>query len=71
MLTSFIGVFEDKLKMHKNEIKEELQKAKTDRRKAWMKATLKEAKELFGQVDRRIEISAQCIRAREGLFDGS
>ena len=32
---------------------------------------LKEAKELFGQVDRRIEISAQCIRAREGLFDGS
>ena len=46
MLTSFIGVFEDKLKMHKNEIKEELQKAKTDRRKAWMKATIKEAKEL-------------------------
>ena len=32
---------------------------------------LKETKELFGQVDRRIEISAQCIRAREGLFDGS
>jgi len=32
---------------------------------------LKEAKELFGQVDRRIEISAQCIRAREGLFDGT
>ena len=28
MLTSFIGVFEDKLKMHKNEIKEELQKAR-------------------------------------------
>jgi len=32
---------------------------------------LKETKELFGQVDRRIEISAQCIRAREGLFDGT
>ena len=32
---------------------------------------LKEAKELFGQADRRIEISAQCIRAREGLFDGT
>ena len=32
---------------------------------------LKEAKELFGQVDRRIEISAQCLRAREGLFDGT
>jgi len=32
---------------------------------------LKEAKELFGQADRRIEVSAQCIRAREGLFDGT
>jgi hypothetical protein len=32
---------------------------------------LKEAKELFGQVDRRIDISAQCIRTREGLFDGT
>lgn len=33
--------------------------------------SLKETKELFGQVDQRIEISAECIRAREGLFDGS
>jgi hypothetical protein len=33
--------------------------------------SLKEAKELFGHVDRRIEISAQCIRSREGLFDGT
>tara|TARA_R100001082_G_C4271866_1_gene120094 strand:- start:56 stop:550 length:495 start_codon:yes stop_codon:yes gene_type:complete len=33
--------------------------------------SLKEAKELFGQADRRIEISAQCIRSREGLFDGT
>lgn len=33
--------------------------------------TLKEPKELFGQADRRIEISAECIRSREGLFDGS
>ena len=32
---------------------------------------LKEPKELFGQADRRIEISAECIRAREGTFDGS
>tara|TARA_R100000008_G_C3585463_1_gene171914 strand:+ start:2262 stop:2756 length:495 start_codon:yes stop_codon:yes gene_type:complete len=32
---------------------------------------LKEPKELFGQVDRRIEISAECIAAREGLFDGT
>jgi len=33
--------------------------------------TLKEPKELFGQAERRIEISAECIRSREGLFDAS
>ena len=33
--------------------------------------SLKEAKELFGHADRRIEISAECIRSREGLFDGT
>ena len=33
--------------------------------------TLKEPKELFGQAEKRIEISAECIRSREGLFDGS
>ena len=32
---------------------------------------LKEPKELFGQVDRRVEISAECIKAREGTFDGT
>ena len=33
--------------------------------------SLKEPKELFGQADRRIEISAECIRAREGTFDAT
>ena len=33
--------------------------------------SLKEPTELFGQVDKRIEISAECIKSREGLFDGS
>lgn len=62
MLTSFIGVFEDKLKMHKKEIKEELQKAKTERRKAWMKATLKEAKELQALVKeaKKQEVCPHC-----------
>lgn len=32
---------------------------------------LTEPKELFGQADRRFEISAKCVRSREGLFDGS
>jgi hypothetical protein len=29
----------------------------------------KEPRELFGQQDRRMEITAECIRSREGLFD--
>ena len=33
--------------------------------------SLKEPKEIFGQADRRVEISAECIKSREGLFDGS
>lgn len=32
---------------------------------------LTEPRELFGQADRRVEITAECIVAREGLFDGS
>ena len=33
--------------------------------------TLAEPKQMFGQIDHRVEISAKCIRAREGLFDAS
>tara|TARA_Y100000296_G_scaffold73644_1_gene91359 strand:+ start:481 stop:969 length:489 start_codon:yes stop_codon:yes gene_type:complete len=32
-------------------------------------ASLNEPKQLFGQIDHRLEISAKCIRARAGLFD--
>ena len=62
MLTSFIGVFEDKLKLHKREIKEELQKAKSERRIAWMKATLKEAKDLQALVKqaKKQEVCPHC-----------
>ncbi len=34
-------------------------------------AILSEPKQIFGQVDHKMEISAKCVRAREGLFDGS
>lgn len=34
-------------------------------------ASLNETKQLFGQIDHKFEISAKCIRSREGLFDGS
>ena len=31
--------------------------------------TLNQPKELFGQTDHKVEISAKCIKARKGLFD--
>ena len=34
-------------------------------------ASLSEPKQLFGQIEHRFEISAKCIRAREGLFDAT
>jgi hypothetical protein len=33
--------------------------------------TLSEPRQLFGQIDHRLEISAKCVRAREGIFDAS
>ena len=33
--------------------------------------SLKEPTEIFGQADKRLEITAECIRAREGMFDGT
>jgi len=32
--------------------------------------TLSEPKQLFGQTEHMLEISAKCVRARQGLFDG-
>tara|TARA_Y100001937_G_scaffold112429_1_gene159997 strand:+ start:2965 stop:3453 length:489 start_codon:yes stop_codon:yes gene_type:complete len=31
--------------------------------------TLQEPREIFGQADKRIEVVAKCLRAREGLFN--
>ena len=31
--------------------------------------TLNQPKELFGQTEHKVEISAKCVRARKGLFD--
>lgn len=32
--------------------------------------TLSQPKEMFGQIHHKVEISAKCIKARQGLFDG-
>tara|TARA_B100000686_G_scaffold257145_1_gene269134 strand:- start:502 stop:990 length:489 start_codon:yes stop_codon:yes gene_type:complete len=31
--------------------------------------TLNEPKQIFGQIEHKMEITAECIKAREGLFD--
>ena len=33
--------------------------------------TLNEPRQIFGQVEHKMEISAECVKAREGLFDGN
>jgi len=33
--------------------------------------TLSQPKQLFGQIEHQLEISAKCVRARQGLFDGN
>jgi hypothetical protein len=45
-ITAFVGVFEDNLQKMKKNIKTELERPSSDRRKVWLKAQLKEAKEL-------------------------
>ena len=34
-------------------------------------ASLNEPRQIFGQVDHKIEIVANCVRARKGLFDAT
>lgn len=46
MNTGFYGVFKGKLDKHKKEIEKELERAKSDRRKIWLKNQLKETKKL-------------------------
>lgn len=44
--TAFYGVFKSKLDKQKADIKKELERAKTERRKEWLKMQLKETKSL-------------------------
>ena len=46
MLTSFYSVFEQKLQNQKHQLKKEYSKAKSDRRKAWLKQQIAEAKDM-------------------------
>lgn len=44
--TAFYGVFKGKLQKQKEDLKKELERAKSDRRKSWLKDQLKEAKSM-------------------------
>lgn len=46
MLTSFYGVFKEKYERLKKDLEKELKRAKSDRRKDWMKSHIKEIKDL-------------------------
>jgi len=44
MITSFIPVFEDNMRRLKKEIEKELKRAKSDRRKQWLRDTLRDVR---------------------------
>jgi len=65
VITAFYGVFEEKLKKMKNEIRLELNRAKSIRRKDWLKKQLKEAKSMRDHLktmkkDMRTEVCPHC-----------
>ena len=52
MITSFIPVFEERLSKLKNTLKNELERAKSDRRKDVMKRLVKDAKSLQKTINK-------------------
>ena len=46
MNTGFYEVFKQKLERQKRDLKKELERAKTDRRKDWLKNQIREAKKM-------------------------
>ena len=65
VITAFYGVFEEKLQKMKRDIKEELDRPVSKRRKAWLKAQLKEAKSMRDHLkmmkkDMRTEVCPHC-----------
>ena len=65
VITAFYGVFEEKLQKMKKEIRLELNRAKSIRRKDWLKKQLKEAKSMRDHLktmkkDMRTEVCPHC-----------
>jgi sugar-specific transcriptional regulator TrmB len=63
MNTGFYEVFKQKLERQKRELKKELERAKTDRRKDWLKNQIREAKkmrDLLKEMERVMGMSTHC-----------
>ena len=63
MNTGFHGIFKDKLNKMKAELKTELDRAKTDRRKDFIKRQIKEIKGLrktVKELEKNMDIKTEC-----------
>ena len=61
--TGFHSIFSTKLKRQKEEVKKELELAKSDRRKAWLKQQIKEIKSLqktVREMEAHMDIKTEC-----------
>lgn len=61
--TGFHSIFAAKLKRQKEEVKKELELAKSDRRKAWLKRQIKEIKSLqknVHEMEKHMDIKTEC-----------
>ena len=70
MNTAFYGVFKGKLQKQKEELKKELERAKSDRRRDWLKRQIKEAKsmrDLLKEMEKLMGNITHCPHCKEKL----
>lgn len=68
--TGFYDIFKSKLERHKKDIKEELTKAKSDRRKDWLRHQLKQTKSLqktVREMEAVMDIKTHCPHCGERI----
>ena len=61
--TAFYGVFKQKLDKQKQDLKQELERAKSDRRKKWLRDQIKDAKsmrDLLKEMDAQMGAKTHC-----------
>ena len=68
--TGFYEIFKGKLVKQKEELKRELERAKSDRRKSWLKHQIKEAKsmrDLIKEMEKQMGKQTHCPHCGEKL----